>query len=65
MDFDQQFAAQADKRNAMRAHLNTHRATLPLFDSPQMVRDLESAYMRMLEQWINGQPAYGFDVRSQ
>ena len=49
--------------NSLRARLSLNRSTLPLFDAPAMVRDLETAYVRMLEQWMSGEPPHGFDVR--
>lgn len=49
--------------DSLRARLTHERAQLPLFDSPQRVRELESAYVRMLEQWMSGEPPRGFDVR--
>lgn len=49
--------------HSLRARLSLNRSTLPLFDAPTMVRDLETAYVRMLEQWMSGEPPHGFDVR--
>lgn len=51
--------------SSMRARLMLNRTTVPLFNAPQMVRDLESAYVRMLEQWMSGEAPHGFDVRAQ
>jgi predicted O-linked N-acetylglucosamine transferase (SPINDLY family) len=56
------FAANREQLSSMRAHLTLNRSTVPLFDAPQMVRDLESAYVRMLEQWMGGEPPRGFDI---
>ncbi|MDP1680622.1 MAG: tetratricopeptide repeat protein [Burkholderiales bacterium] len=51
--------------SSLRARLTLHRSTVPLFDAPTLVRNLESAYVRMLEQWMSGEPPRGFDVRAQ
>ncbi len=48
---------------SLRARLTLNRSTVPLFYAPTLVRNLESAYVRMLEQWISGEPPRGFDVR--
>lgn len=58
-------AANKELLSSLRARLTQNRATVPLFDAPEMVRDLESAYVRMLEQWMSGEPPRGFDVRNQ
>lgn len=42
-------AADAPRRGEIRDHLQTRRTSLPLFDHPAFVRDLESLYLRMWE----------------
>ncbi|MBT9612630.1 MAG: tetratricopeptide repeat protein [Burkholderiales bacterium] len=58
-------ATNRETLSSLRARLTLNRSTLPLFDAPRVVQNLESAYVRMLEQWMSGEPPHGFDVRSQ
>lgn len=51
--------------SSLRTRLVLNRATVPLFDAPLTVRHLETAYVRMLEQWMSGEAPHGFDVRRQ
>lgn len=56
-------AMDRERLHALRAHLTRQRGELPLWDAPGFVRDLESAYARMLAHWQAGAAARGFDVR--
>jgi predicted O-linked N-acetylglucosamine transferase (SPINDLY family) len=49
----------------IRQELRTRRDTLPLFDSPRTTRALESAYLRMWQQYVEGRAPEGFDVETQ
>jgi predicted O-linked N-acetylglucosamine transferase (SPINDLY family) len=48
---------------ALRRKLRETRDTLPLFDSPRLVRALEAAYRHMWKLFAEGKPAEAFDVR--
>ena len=47
---------------AIRRELRSRGDTLPLFDSPRTTRALESAYLRMWQQYAEGRAPRGFDV---
>jgi predicted O-linked N-acetylglucosamine transferase (SPINDLY family) len=46
----------------LRARLASNRETEPLFDTPRLARNIESAYRQMMERQRLGLPAEGFSV---
>lgn len=46
----------------LKNHLHQKRMTLPLFDSPARVQELESVYLRMAEIWRKDEAPQGFDL---
>jgi predicted O-linked N-acetylglucosamine transferase (SPINDLY family) len=49
-------SADAEARNAIRAHLNDNRLALPLFDNTRFSADLGALFARMAERWNTGLP---------
>jgi predicted O-linked N-acetylglucosamine transferase (SPINDLY family) len=54
-----------DELLALRRHLCTAHETLPLFDTPRFVRNLERAYESMWQHYLTGRPPLAFDVKEQ
>ncbi len=55
-------ATEPERLAALRETLARNRATHPLFDTARLVRNLEAAYVGMLERHRQGQPPEGFAV---
>jgi predicted O-linked N-acetylglucosamine transferase (SPINDLY family) len=56
-------AQDADALAAVRARLLRNRDTHPLFDTARATRNLESAYVRMWERQMRGEPPQSFAVK--
>jgi predicted O-linked N-acetylglucosamine transferase (SPINDLY family) len=48
--------------SSIRRKLAEGRRTMPLFDTAQLTRQLESAYERMLARWAGGEPPEAFSL---
>lgn len=56
-------AVDAEKRKAIRQKIVKNRLTSPLFDTPRFVKNLESAYETLVQNYLEEKPAAGFDVK--
>lgn len=59
-----QLATDRSRCTAARAHLLSERASLPVFDTRARVRQLESAYLRMMEAALAARKPQSFAVSS-
>jgi predicted O-linked N-acetylglucosamine transferase (SPINDLY family) len=60
-----ELANDGSRLDAIRREMRSRRDAQPLFDSPRTTRALESAYLRMWEQYSAGRSPQGFDVRAE
>jgi predicted O-linked N-acetylglucosamine transferase (SPINDLY family) len=57
-----QLAKNPIKLQAIRSHLESQRLNLPLFDTPRFVRSIESAYVHMHQNALNGKEPQTFHI---